>query len=295
MTKLGYILVADIGGTKLATAIFEHGKPLRMIAQQEQPSSQEEQALFDQLINGFEQLYTANHVQKEKIEVVSVGLPGVLNLAKGVVLYQNNLPWSGFPLVERLLERFPNSKIIMDNDVYMAASGEYQAREFTTETFVYVTLSTGIACCTIANGQFLRGVGMAGEIGFSLTDTSLMLEQYVAGPALEARINKQTGKQEPLSTIMEKYYRNDEIVLPIIAEAVDHIARQLHNVLILLDPHVIVLGGGVFNHHPKLVQVVQRKLGDYLTTPLLHGKENRVEASIFKGNAGLIGAASRGI
>ncbi|WP_249671357.1 ROK family protein, partial [Bacillus thuringiensis] len=74
-----------------------------------------------------------------------------------LAVYQNNIPWSNFPISERLIESFPYAQILMDNDVNMATWGEYNARGFCKEVLVYVTLSTGLSCCTVVNGEFIRG------------------------------------------------------------------------------------------------------------------------------------------
>ncbi|MHC8517763.1 ROK family protein [Sporosarcina sp. ITBMC105] len=61
----------------------------------------------------------------------------------------------------------------------------------------------------------------------------------------------------------------------------------------IVDPTCIVIGGGVFNDHPALVEAIRLELRQYLNHPLLEGKEKRIEASIYKGNAGLQGAFAR--
>ena len=67
---------------------------------------------------------------------------------------QNNLPWRHFPLADRIREEIP-VPVVLDNDVCMAAHGEWMKRGGSVkETFVYFTISTGIACCTVHRGGF---------------------------------------------------------------------------------------------------------------------------------------------
>ncbi|MDI2586966.1 ROK family protein [Psychrobacillus sp. NEAU-3TGS] len=291
---MGYILAADIGGTKLATALFKNDGTV-VKTNESLSEKKDEELLFQCLVNSFRSLCINEGVNFDDINGIAVGIPGIVDAEKGIAVFQNNLPWRDFPLVERLESEFPQSKIMMDNDVYMATWGEYTTRGFSSETMVYVTLSTGISCCLIHQGLFLRGSGMAGEIGFSLTGTSdTSLETLVSGPALELKGRKQFNNPElSLKEMMVGYYQGNVHIARIINEAVTALAKEVYQILVFTDPHCIVLGGGVFNHHPTLIEAVRKEVGQYLSHPLLKGKEERIEASIYKGEAGIRGAASR--
>ena len=291
---MGYILAADVGGTKLATALFKADGTVVEVTEI-RSETEDGEKLFQSLVDSCKTLCLNADVTSDEISGISVGLPGIIDVAKGIAIFQNNLPWRDFPLAERLTSEFPQSRIVVDNDVYMAAWGEYTNRRYSEESLVYVTLSTGISCCSIHQGVFLRGAGMAGEIGFSLTDTAdAMLEPLVSGPALESKGREVFGDTDmSLKEMMDYYYQGDDRIVPIINEAVAALAKEIHHILVFSDPHCIVLGGGVFNHHPALVEAVRQEVKGYLTHPLLEGKEQRIEASANKGEAGLRGAASR--
>lgn len=251
--------------------------------------------LYRLFTDACDELCTKAGVERTGIKGISIGLPGIVDVNKGIAVFQNNLPWRDFPIQERLSGIFTEADIKVDNDVYMATWGEYKQRGYAEESLVYVTLSTGISCCSIIGGQFVRGAGMAGEIGFSIVDDRMArLEMQVSGPAMEAK--GQTTFANPdmtLHDIMDRYYANDDQAVIILNEAVRALAREVHHTLLLLDPHTIVLGGGVFNNHPRLVEAVKKELADYLQHPLFKGKEQRIEASLLKGDAGLWGAFFR--
>ncbi|MGG0670504.1 ROK family protein [Sporosarcina koreensis] len=293
---MNYILAADIGGTKLATALFRNDGT--MVSNKEVKSENADgEKLFHSLIESWVALCAQAGIAMGKVASLAVGLPGIVDADAGVAVYQNNLPWRDFPIAERLKALFPDARIVVDNDVYMAAWGEYASRGFSQETFVYVTLSTGISCCTISEGRFIRGAGMAGEIGFSLTESpGTTLEEFVSGPSLEVKGRAVFGDPSlTLKGMMVEYYEGNARVVSIVEEAVTALAKEMYHILLFLDPACIVLGGGVFNHHPALVEAVRTKLGTYLQHPLLKGKEQRIEGSIHKGGAGLYGAFSRGV
>lgn len=291
---MGYILAADVGGTKLATALFrEDGTVLK--SAEILSEKNDEEKLFQSLIDSFKSLCMSTSLKIEDINGIAVGIPGIVDSVKGIAIFQNNLPWRDFPIAERLANEFPKSQIVVDNDVYMASWGEYTNRGFSSETFVYITLSTGISCCTIFNGMFFRGAGMAGEIGFNLTDIpKTSLESLVSGPSLEAKGRELLDSPNlTLKEMMEIYYAGDERISPIVKEAVGTLAKAIYHIFVFADPHCIVLGGGVFNHHPELIETVKKEVGKHLHHTMLQGKEARIEPSSYGGKAGLHGAAFR--
>ncbi|PKR84585.1 ROK family protein [Heyndrickxia camelliae] len=182
----------------------------------------------------------------------------------GIAVFQNNLQWKKFPLANRLLSIFPNARIIMDNDVYMAAFGEWKAELLEKETFAYVTVSTGISVCILHEGSFIRGVGLAGEIGFSVMedeDEVKTLESIASGPAMEAEARR-VFKDRTVTTkrLMELNERLDPGATAIVQQAAKCIARGLHQLFIVLDPHVVVLGGGIINNQPLFFKLIQKEL-----------------------------------
>lgn len=283
-----WILSADIGGTKLALAISKQEQPEKLINELEIASPQQSEALFEAMIDGFTTLMQG---QEGEVVKVAVGLPGILNLQQGTVVHQQNLPWRDFPLVARLQEVYPNALIRMETDMMTAANGEYKIRHFEQETLIYLTVSTGIACCSIHEGKFLRGAGIPGEVGFSLTSTGAFFEDICAGPGLTKWLQEKTSRPHTLKQFFESYYAQDEEIIPIIKEWQREIAQKIHSFILLLDPHVVVLGGGVMNHHPQMVSEIAQEVDNCFTLPFFDHKKGRVQASINKGHAGLIGAA----
>lgn len=283
-----WILSADIGGTKLALAISKQEQPEKLINELEIASPQQSEALFEAMIEGFTTLLQG---QEGEVVKVAVGLPGILNLQQGTVVHQQNLPWRDFPLVARLQEVYPNALIRMETDMMTAANGEYKIRHFEQETLIYLTVSTGIACCSIHEGKFLRGAGIPGEVGFSLTSTGAFFEDICAGPGLTKWLQEKTSRSHTLKQFFESYYAQDEEIIPIIKEWQREIAQKIHSFILLLDPHVVVLGGGVMNHHPQMVSEIAQEVDNCFTLPFFDHKKGRVQASINKGHAGLIGAA----
>lgn len=191
VSALPYIVGIDIGGTKIATALMK--KDGKMIQKSEVASDvTDKEKMFQQVIKSVEEVLKKSQVSIEEIQGMGVGVAGKVDRKNGIAVYQNNLPWQNFPLKERLKEYYSIDHIVIENDVTMAAFAEWRAAKMTEEeTFVYLTVSTGISCATIYNGQYMGGSGFSGEIGlFPVLQTKSAaflerLEQVSSGPAIQ--------------------------------------------------------------------------------------------------------------
>ncbi|MFD2444351.1 ROK family protein [Bacillus sp. CGMCC 1.16607] len=292
------ILVADIGGTKIAAALADKRGKLTCRLQVNS-ATHESEAMFTSLLSVFSNVLERENTKPEEIQLIGLGVPGLVDSKKGLAVYQNNLPWRNFPLISRLKVVYPNAKIAIDNDVYMAAWGEWKARQLDKETFVYITISTGISACIINNGQFIRGAGMAGEIGFAVVNynqLNLTLETLASGPALKAEA-KQVYNNAAITTerLLELYNQDDPKAAIIVRKAARNIARGLHQLITVLDPHVVTVGGGVINHQPQFFELIKHEVQLLTQNPIQQSISERIQASYYKGDAGLQGARYRAI
>ncbi|MEY2193522.1 ROK family protein [Neobacillus sp. BF23-41] len=289
----------DIGGTKIAAGIIsETGELFKRAELKSDPSDREK--MFVKVVEAVEQVLEDSTYSLADMEGIGVGVPGKVDQEQGVAVYQNNLPWAQFPVTSRLREQFGLGRITIDNDVYMAAFAEWKsAQTKSDETFVYVTISTGISCSIIHNGSFFRGAGFAGELGLipvlsKVTGKKLMrLEHASAGPAIEKLAQKKL-QLASLSTkdVFESYQDGVREYQPIIDEVTDTWAQGLYSISCLLDPHKIVFGGSVIVNNPFLLDIIKEKLKSY-QIPEQHHLLNQMVISTIKQNNGVVGAGLR--
>lgn len=296
VAELPYIVGIDIGGTKIAAALMStDGK---IIQKSEVPSdATDKEKMFQQVVKSIEEVLGTSQVRIEEVQGMGVGVAGKVDRKNGIAVYQNNLPWQDFPLKARLKEYFSIDHIVIENDVTMAAFAEWQAANATDEeTFVYLTVSTGISCATIYNGQYMGGSGFSGEIGLFpvlKTQSSTLLErleQVSSGPAIQHAARGLYGEENlTTSDFFLKYLNEDGTAKKILEEVVEALAHGIYSIVCLVDPHKIVIGGGVFNHQPYLLALVKTALEKYLI-PEQMDVLNRLQLSVLKGNAGVVGA-----
>lgn len=287
--NLTYVLGVDIGGTKVAAAIInESGK---MIAKSEVPSdATDKEKMFLQVVKSIEEVLATAKLSISEMVGVGVGVAGKVDHVNGIAVYQNNLPWGNFPLAERLRDYFSIENVVVDNDVTMAAFAEWRAAGVTDEeTFVYLTVSTGISCATIHKGSYIRGGGFSGELGLfpvmKARSAGVLerLEQVSSGPAIQKAANVTPEE------FFKNYLNDNQESKGILEDVVAALAHGIYAIICLIDPHKIVIGGGVFNHQPYLLNLVKEALANHLIPEQMDAL-NRLQLSQLQGDSGVVGA-----
>lgn len=289
----------DIGGTKVAAGIISEGGELLKRAEVKSDASDREK-MFASVVEAVEQLLRDSSFSIADMAGIGVGVPGKVDRENGIAVFQNNLPWADFPVKARLQEQFGLERITLDNDVYTAAFAEWKtAGGDCEETFVYMTISTGISCSIIHNGSFFRGAGFAGELGlFPILSNAAgqkleRLEKAAAGPAIE-KLAAETLQVANLSTkdVFDRYFAGVEEYQPIIDEVTDNWAQGLYAISCLVDPHKLVFGGSVIANNPGLLEIVKEKLKNYQITEQQHLLDY-MSISTLKQDNGVVGAGLR--
>lgn len=286
----------DIGGTKIAAGIVtERGELLGRVEVKSDPSSRE--AMFAKVAEAVERVLNEGSDTLANIEGVGVGVPGKVDRKEGIAVYQNNLPWNSFPLKERLQERFKESRITVDNDVYMAAFAEWaSSQKDLEETFVYITISTGIASSIIHKGNFIRGAGFAGELGLIpvlIGDSNARLEKIAAGPGIRKLAEKELRQDiESTKEVFVRYLNGFQGYDAVTEQIAGCIAQGVYSISSLIDPHRIVFGGSVIVNNPFLLDLIKTKLKAHQLTEQQH-LLNHLYISKLKENNGVIGAGLR--
>lgn len=291
-----YAIGIDIGGSKIASGIVnEKGDLVQQEIVKSDPSDKEN--MFSQVIKCVEQLMDHSSIPLNEIYGIGAGVPGKVDRENGVAVFQNNLPWNNFPFTKRLREALDMKRIVIDNDVYMAAVAEWEEANLQADAlFVYVTISTGISSSIIQGGEFIRGAGFAGEVGlipvYAPGEESQLerLELASSGPALQKRGIK-AYKDDAITTkdIFDAHYNGDHIAQQLIDEMAASLAHSIYIINSLIDPHKIVFGGSVATHNPFLLDMVKEKLSRYLIEEQKHILD-AIEISQLGSEQGIIGA-----
>ncbi|AGB18328.1 ROK family protein [Thermoanaerobacterium thermosaccharolyticum] len=304
----------DVGGTNIAVGLVdENGK---IIATGSRPAEPKRgyAAIAKDIAEISLELIKRCGLDISDVESMGIGVPGVADNEKGIVLRAVNLYWTKVPLVKEI-HKYIDIPINMDNDANVAALAEgiFGAGKGTNSS-VTITLGTGVGSGFILNGKVFNGAHhFAPELGhIVLGDNGVMcncgkigcFETYASATAL-IREGKKVAMKDSNSLILklaggeiesitaknviDAAKQFDEAAMMIFNDYVKYLAMGIVNIINILDPEVIIIGGGVAN------------AGDFLLKPL---KEEVSKNILFKdlpyadikkaelGNdAGIIGAS----
>lgn len=259
-----YAIGIDIGGTKISLVLgTEKGK---VLARREIMTGVREKtrACVKDLAANLRALILQSCISPKKILGIGVGCPGAVNANKGTLPRSPNLPgWAGIPL-RRMLEKAAGFPVFMANDANAAALGEKKfGSGKKSKSLIYITVSTGIGGGIIINGRLHEGAGFAaGEIGHisivpggkkCLCGKRGCLEAYASGTAIarfysEAKKKKIAGAKEVGIAARE----GDKLAIESYREAGYYLGIGIANLMNILNPEMIVAGGGVLKSAPKI-------------------------------------------
>lgn len=224
------VLTVDIGGSKVLVATFDgRGK---IINSQKFKTPHEYPEFITELKKTILMV-----LHDKKPTACSIALPGSIDREKGVALYFGNLPWENVEISKDLSDTL-DCPIYLENDAKMAGLAEADAVRDSYSRVLYVTVSTGIGLGLTVNGKIDHSVSDAGGRAITLEHQGKIMawEEFASGKAIVA----QTGKMASEITDESDWY--------LVAR---NIAIGLIDLITLLSPECIVIGGGVGSHLDK--------------------------------------------
>ncbi len=284
-----YKIGIDLGGTKTEGILLDNS--LNTIERKRLPTPKNS---YQEIIKTIQ--YLVNDLSGE-IGDFTLGIctPGAISKKTGFLKNSNTQCLIGKPLKEDL-EKKLDKKISIENDANCFTISEATMGVAKNNSFVFgVILGTGVGGGIVIDGKIHHGrTNIAGEWGHHTLHQNGKkcycgkkgcVETYISGPALEKRWEEMTGKNQLLPEIV-KDYENSKF-LQWRQEFLDNFGTGLANVVDILDPDVIVLGGGLSNieflYSDGIKNVYDKVFSDLVDTPIL--KNNLGDS------AGVFGAA----
>jgi len=307
----------DLGGTNLRAAIvdIETGN---VFQQKNIPTLAREghDAVMKRMADLFLELIQSAGMVRDEIGGIGIGVPGVLDLEKGEVLFLPNLPgtWPHVPLGDTIT-KFTGLPTLLLNDVRAITYGEWRFGAGSgVDTVAVFAIGTGIGGGLILNGKLHLGIGgTAGELGHMSIDFNGprcgcgnygCVETYASGPAIAAMGMKAVSQGLTTRIADLSQYDLNRITTVLIARAAhegDEIAKNIYekagfalgvaaaNICVAIGPRRIVLGGGVSQAGDLLLEPMRRTMRERVSVMPIEQVE--VVQSRLGDNAGVIGVA----
>jgi glucokinase len=270
-SSLEYVLGVDIGGTKVAVGLVNSRGQIRHAARAPMAARGSAEEGFHAVLNAIDGVMP--EARAAGVPAIGVCVPGWVESERGVLLSATNLPcWRNFPLA-RKIEKHYGLPTRLTNDASAAALAEAKwGAGAGHESIFYVSLGTGIGTAIVRDGKIYHGRAGGGCEGGHMTVNFSgplcgcgkrgCVEMYASGTAISRRArsllgstrNKQSrmlkmagGKISDVTTeTVNKAARSgDKLAREVLEEASDHLAVWLGNIIDLLEPEVIIVGGGI--------------------------------------------------
>ncbi|MBN1148197.1 MAG: ROK family protein [Anaerolineales bacterium] len=307
----------DLGGTLLKAAIVDvDSGEISGLEKIDTLARQGHDAVIERMAGLIDEVIRKSGIPKSQIGGVGIGVPGVLDLDKGLVLFLPNLPgtWPNVPLRQRI-EASVGLPTQLLNDVRSMTLGEWTfGAGRGVDTIACFAIGTGVGGGLVINGKLHLGIGgTGGELGHQSIDMNGpvcgcgsrgCLEVYASGPAittmgikavvqgLTTKIGEVVGydlnKITP-KTIYQAAMQGDEVARKIYEEAGFYIGVAVSNTLAAIGPRKVVIGGGVAQAGDLLLEPIRKTVKERVH--IMPVDQVEIVLAELGPNAGLIGAA----
>lgn len=286
-------LGVDIGGTKVLAGVVQDGRIVQSARRNTGASAVE---IESAIIDAAKELM-ADH----RVEAIGVAAAGFISKDRSTILSSPNIPtWNGTNLTAPL-EAALGLPVHLENDANAAAWGEarFGAARGVSDVLM-VTVGTGIGGGIILDGQIIRGgFGIAAEIGHMVLvpegrecgcGQHGCFEQYASGSALVRYVKDESGRSLSGHEITQAARSGEQVALAAFHEIGNWLGRGIASACALLDPAMVVIGGGVSDAGDLLLAPTKAAFASHLPST-----SSRPHAPILLAelgsDAGVIGAA----
>jgi glucokinase len=314
MTSNALVLGVDIGGTKVAAGLVEpNGNIVFKTRQPMKATGTDREAM--QAVHAV--IRTCVEAAEATVTGIGVVSPGPLDIKTGTVLNPPNLPcWVNFPLAANIRNEYKIPAFI-DNDANAAGLAEaIWGAGVGYKSVFYATVGTGIGTAIVLDGKLYYGrTGMAAEGGHITIDCrgSIVcgcgkpgcIEGIAAGPGIARRARQQVasvanakllqlvgGDADAITAheVVEAWRTGDLIATDVITETMDALTVWFGNIIDLLEPDVIVVGGGLGSLVSEWFGYMRERLPKWSINP--RSQEIPFLPAHFGVDAGIVGAAA---
>src|SRR5271157_2470845 len=285
-----FALVADLGGTKIAVARVDDSGRVTHRLQAPTPSAGG-LAVVESIVD------VLHRLPAKGAGALGIGVPG-LAYPDGAVWAPNIRGWERMPLGELLRGRF-GLPVLVESDRNASVTGEaWQGRAKGCGDVVFVAIGTGIGAGIISGGRLIRGFGeLAGCLGWMAVRDHFLpayramgcLEFHVAGPGIARAAQRVFHRSLDAREVVKRARQGDPQAREVLAQAGHHLGLALANLVDILNPQMIVVGGGVAGAGSLLLGPARETLRRWAQP--LAAKQVRISRSRLGARAGLLGAA----
>src|SRR5215831_16570850 len=315
-TKAEHYVGLDLGGTKILAGVFDHSLDCVGSAKLSTKSQRGVDKVVERIARCIQDAVDEADLSMKQVAGVGLGAPGAVDYESGTVIFAPNLEgWKEVPL-KKDLEKLLGVPVFVENDCNIAALGVYVAElKSKPRSMIGIFVGTGIGAGLVIDGELFSGFShTAGEIGHMVLEVSgpkcgcgnkgcfealasrtAIFQQIKAGvkDGQKTMLTEMLGDNlEDLRSgdLRKAIRRGDKFVDRIIESASEYIGIATANLINILNPEVVVLGGGVIEAlADEMMSDITETAKDYAMPGTMKGVE--IIPSKLGDNAGITGAA----
>lgn len=256
-----YIVGIDLGGTKINVGVADESGRLLYNEIVKTEAFLGTAHIVNKILETVDKVIDKANVKRKDIKNIVVGSPGIINSKEKIIENATLLPFSNFDIGKPISERYQRP-VYLYNDAYLAMLAEYVFGALNkVQTGIFITLSTGIGSCAIINGKVCE---KPIELGHTIVKVNGKkcncgsrgcLETIASGSAMgkiaenKVRLLKNSALKKygkiSAKEIIDEAKKGDEVSMSIISEAVTYLGVSISNLITIINPEVIVIGGGM--------------------------------------------------
>jgi len=296
--RVGWVLGLDVGRDRVRAAVADLNGDIAA-RRDERARIRSARALIEQIGEVGRGVVREARVPMRRVAHATIGSPGVFEPTRRKLTLAESLPgWGREGVVEALQEQL-GVQVSMENDVNVATVGEQlHGWGKGVPIFVFLHVGVGVGLGLVLDGRLFRGArGAAGEVGYlpfgdarlarparSHERDELGATVGSEGVVAEARRRGMTGRLTARS-VFAAARRSDPIAQQVVRVEAGRIARTIAAVVPVVDPELVVLGGGIGRNGDLLLEPIRDELRSSLFQP-------RIEASALGGDGPVLGAVA---
>jgi len=307
------VIAFDLGGTKLAAALFSDDGEIihsQTTALEKRKGSEVGKLILRQV----DSILAKANDENITVQALGICVPGIAYAKNGKVWAPNIPGWDNYPLMEELQNGIPdkNVSIKIDSDRSCYILGEvWKGNAKGCNDAIFISVGTGIGAGILINGEVLRGSGdIAGAIGwlglskpFEDKFISCGCFEYNASGEGIAKVANELGEDNVYTqsillmtdtdtltahSVFDAFDKGDRLAVAVIQNAIEHWGMAVANLVSILNPEKIIFGGGVFGPALRFLNDIYTEARKWAQPISI--QQVKIEGSALGTNAGLYGA-----
>lgn len=300
MANNGWVLAVDVGGTTMKSALVDAEGRIQAVDRRATGREESGEAVVERILAFVDELIAKARATQgaDQIRAIGLAVPGLVDEANGIAVEAANLAWNRVPLV-RLVEERTGLPATLGHDVRVAGLAEGRIGcAAGVNDYLFVALGTGIGADVVLSGTAYIGAhSVGGEFGHMVVDPDGpqcscgrrgCVEAFASAGAIERMYLAQRPDAGPVTArdVVDRAGEGDRTATQIWREAVAALALAIANYAVLLDPEMVVVGGGLASAGDALFT----PLREHVRGQIIFGPGPRIEPAAMGSDAGVIGA-----